>query len=328
MEKKADTPGAILKALEDGEHFIVTAHLRPDGDALGSTLGLHRCLLDAGKTSSIVDLTPIPDRYQFLLAEDEVKTADQIDASTVDAIIVLDSGAIDRAPSFVAEWQHKTTVINIDHHKSNTRFGTLNLIDEQASSVGEMLCTLLASSSFAIKQPAAEALWAAIVTDTGRFSYSNTSPATMRAAALLLETGIDTALINHRVYNAQPLRQLQLQARALNHLSSHEDGRVAMVSLSREDYLELGCTAADAEDIVNLPRNVQGVGIAVFLYEFLDEPGTKVSLRTAEPYDAAAFCQLFDGGGHARAAGCSLTTDLKEATGIILERIHTYWFSK
>ncbi len=317
----------IAAALADAETCIVTTHLRPDGDALGSSLGLHRILLAAGKSSTVVDVEPIPERYRFLIADGECKSSDEIDVSTVDCIIVLDSGAIDRAPPFVAEWQEKIPVINIDHHKSNTNFGRLNLVNDTASSVGEILCDLTATAKLTLTRSAAEALWVAIVTDTGRFSYSNTSPETMRAAATLLETGIETSSINHRIYNAMPQRQLRLQGRALDHLTTHEEGRVAMVTLSHDDYIELGCTAADAEDIVNLPRSLEGVGIAIFLYELLDEPGTKISLRTAEPYDAAEFCRLLDGGGHARAAGCSVTTQLEATTIQILERVHAHWFS-
>jgi phosphoesterase RecJ-like protein len=322
-----NTLDEVIATLKNANTIIVTAHIRPDGDAVGSALGLHRLLLAAGKSSTVVDLGPIPERYQFLVSNGECRAPKDADIAAADCIVALDAGAIDRTPPFVAEWKGKVPVINIDHHKSNTNFGDLNLIDEAASSVGEILCELATTGDFTINSGAAEALWVAIATDTGRFSYSNTSSKTMHAAAELLCTGIDTASINHAIYNAMPLRQLQLQGRALQHLTTHEAGRVAMVTLSRDDYTELGCTPADAEDVVNLPRSLEGVNIAIFLYELLDEPGTKVSLRTSEPYDAAEFCRLFDGGGHARAAGCSLTGSLDVTISTILERVHAHWFS-
>ena len=318
----------IAAALDAAQTIIVTAHVRPDGDAVGSALGLHRMLLAAGKNSTVVDLGPIPARYNFIVGEGECKDSDSVDIQNADTIVVLDAGAIDRTPPFVAEWQKSVPIINIDHHKSNTNFGHLNLINETASSVGEMLCDLATTAGLTVTPDAAEALWVAIVTDTGRFSYSNTTPETMRAAALLLETGVETADINHQIYNAMPLRQLHLQGRALSHLSTHEEGRVALVTLARDDYIELGCTAADAEDIVNLPRSLEGVGVAVFLYELLDEPGTKVSLRPTEPFDAAEFCRMLGGGGHARAAGCSVELALEATTSQILDRIHSHWFAK
>jgi len=323
-----NTPTDVTAAIRSANTLIVTAHIRPDGDAVGSALGLHRMLLAAGKSSTVVDLGPIPERYQFLIYDGECRSADSVDFGTADCIIALDAGAIERTPEFVAEQKGKVPVINIDHHKSNTSFGDLNWIDETASSVGEMLCMLAATMDLTITADAAEALWVAIATDTGRFSYSNTSPRTMQAASGLLQTDIDIAAINHAIYNAMPLRQLQLQGRALQRLTTHEGGRVAMVTLSRDDYVELGCTSADAEDIVNLPRSLEGVNVAIFLYELLDEPGTKVSLRTSEPYDAAEFCRLFDGGGHARAAGCSLPGTLDSTISQVLERVHAHWFSE
>lgn len=317
----------IIPAIQNANTVVVTAHIRPDGDAVGSALGLHRMLQGAGKSSTVVDLGPIPDRYQFLPSDGECRSVDEVDIEMADCIIVLDAGSIERTPAFVAESKGKVPLFNIDHHKSNTNFGDLNWIDETASSVGEMLHTLADTMGLTIAADAAEALWVAIVTDTGRFSYSNTSPRTMQAAAKLLGTGIDTAAINHAIYNAMPLRQLQLQGRALQRLTTHEEGRVAMVTLSRADYIELGCTSADGEDIVNLPRSLLGVNVAIFLYELLEEPGTKVSLRTSEPYDAAEFCRMFDGGGHARAAGCSLPGSLDTTTSQALEHVHAHWFA-
>jgi phosphoesterase RecJ-like protein len=317
----------IADALHKAQRIAITAHVRPDGDAVGSCLGLNRILRDVGKDAHVIDLGPIPDRYRFLIQEGECTTCDAFDFADVDAIVVLDSGAVDRAPEFVQKHQGDIPLINIDHHLSNSLFGSLNFVDTGACSVGEIICDLASAGEFEIGIDAAEALWVAIVTDTGRFSYSNTTPKAMRSAADLLRTGIETSEINHAIYNAMPLRQLQLQGRALQHLTTHENGEVALVTLSREDYRELGCTPADAEDVVNLPRSLAGVKVAVFIYELLDSDETKISLRTSDPYDAAAFCRELGGGGHARAAGCSLTAPLKETCGKILEQMHDLWFA-
>jgi len=317
----------IAGALRDTNTISITAHIRPDGDAVGACLGLSRILRAAGKATTVIDLGPLPDRYRFLIMAGECNESRNIDRAATDCIVVLDTGAIDRVPPFVSDWKSTIPVINIDHHLANTNFGQLNHVDTTASSAGELVCNLAQAAGLTVNTKAAEALWVAIVTDTGRFSYSNTTPKTMQAAAALLSTGIDTAAINHAIYNAMPLRQLQLQGRALSHLETHEGGRVAVVSLSRQDYIELGCTAADAEDIVNLPRSLEGVEVAIFLYELLDEPETKVSLRTGDAFDAAAFCRGLGGGGHARAAGCSLNAPLDTARADILQRVHTQWFA-
>jgi phosphoesterase RecJ-like protein len=148
----------------------------------------------------------------------------------------------------------------------------------------------------------------------------------MAAAGRLVGTGIDLAAINHRIYNSMQLHQLKLQARAIENLLQTENGEVALTSLSRADFDELECTPVDTEDVVNIPRSLLGVGVAVFLYEFPDEPQTKISLRTAEPYDAAEFCRELGGGGHARAAGCSMDGDIDSVRDAVLQLIHNKWF--
>ncbi len=322
MNSLTDISQAILKA----HNFAITAHIRPDGDAIGAALGLNRILKNAGKKSTVIDLGPIPDRYKFLIDAGENCESQDFDFSDVDFIIVLDSGSLDRSPDFISRWKTTIPVINIDHHISNTEFGKLNFVNTKASSVGEILCNLSHEANLTITPHAAEALWVSIVTDTGRFSYSNTTPQTMSAAADLLSTGIQTADINHKIYEEKPLRQLKLRGRALENLTMHEDGKVAMVTLSRNDYTECNCTSADAEEIVNIPRSLEGVAVAIFLYEFADAPETKISLRTSEPYDAAEFCRNLGGGGHARAAGCALQGYLESTTPEILEKIHNQWF--
>jgi phosphoesterase RecJ-like protein len=317
----------ISDALTSATNIAITAHIRPDGDAIGSCIGLSRMLKNAGKSPAVIDIEPVPDRYKFMIDEGECFDSENFDFSHIDCIIVLDSGSLDRAPEFITKWQSNIPIINIDHHLSNTKFGNLNFVDTKASSVGEILCRIASNTGLKINAHTAEALWVSIVTDTGRFSYSNTTPATMSAAAELLSTGINTADINHEIYNAMPLRQLKLRGRALERLTIHENGTVAMVTLSRNDFDELGCTPADTEDIVNLPRSLSGVAIALFLYEFPDTPETKISLRTAEPYDASEFCRKLGGGGHARAAGCALPGTVPAASEDILDRIHHYWFS-
>lgn len=317
----------IATALSNANTIVITTHVRPDGDAIGSCLGLHRLLKNAGKNPVILDLAPLPERYQFLVKEGDCLSSQSFDFSSVDCIVVLDAGAVDRAPPFVEARAARLPVINVDHHVSNTQFGRLNVVDADACSVGEMLCAFAQAAGYTLTPEIAAPLWVAIVTDTGRFSYSNTTPRTLETAATLLRTGIDTAMLNHNIYDIMPLRKLKLQTRALQQLSTHENDCVAMVSLTREDYAALNCSPADAEDIVNLPRSIEGVGIAVFLYELPDLSETKVSLRTAEPYDAAVFCRQLGGGGHARAAGCALPLPLDAARKETLKHIHNQWFA-
>ena len=327
-EQYMNSSAEITRAIRGAKHIVITGHIRPDGDAVGACLGLARSLNNAGFTTTVLDLEPLPERCRFLPRPGECRSSENFDFAATDLIIVLDSGSLDRSPEFVAARKDSIPVINIDHHISNTEFGRLNLVEPAASSVGEILCRLLPEAGFEITTPAAEALWVSIVTDTGRFSYSNTTAATMQAAARLLQTGIRSHDINHELYNSVPLRQIRLQGRAINNLTIHENGKLALTTISESDFTELGCTPADTEEIVNIARNIENVSAAVFLYELSDKNETKVSLRTAEPYDAAELCRSLGGGGHARAAGCTMPGRLAETKPAILRIIHKQWFVK
>ncbi len=323
-----NTINDAIAAIKAADRIAITTHIRPDGDAIGATLGLRRILSAAGKATAIVAMDSVPARYAFLMRDDVIMAAEQTAPDAYDLLIVLDTGAIDRAPDAIQDWIPRVRTLNIDHHPTNTRFGEVNHVNPVASSVGEMVCELAERAGFAITAEAAEALWVALITDTGRFAYSNTRPATLQAAAALLQVGVRTDHIDDKIYNSATSAQIRLQGRASEHLELHENGRLALVSLAREDFAELGCTGEDADEIVNIPRRVSGTGAAVFLYELEgDEPReTKASFRTCEPFDAASLCRELGGGGHARAAGCTLPTGLAEARAHILTIIHNAWF--
>lgn len=318
----------VIHAIRAAGRIAITTHIRPDGDAVGSVLGLRRILSAAGRHASIVAMDPVSRRYAFLMGGDTIIPAADTGPDAFDLLVILDTGAMDRAPAGVEAWMPRIRTLNIDHHPTNTEFADLNYVIPTASSVGEIIADLAVAAGYAIPPDAAEALWVALITDTGRFSFSNTTRSAMRAAAALLETGIRTDRLNHLIYETATTAQIRLQGRAIAHLELHRDGRIALVSLSREDFAEFGCTGEDADEIVAIPRRVIGADIALFLYEL---PGagpreTKAGFRTAEPFDAAELCRQLGGGGHARAAGCSLQMPLAEAKAAILDRIDKAWF--
>ncbi len=319
----------VIHAIRAANRIAITTHIRPDGDAIGSVLGLCRILNAAGKQAVIVAMDAVSRRYAFLMETDVIRPAAETTPESFDLLILLDTGALDRAPAAIEAWLPRVRSLNIDHHPTNTAFADLNYVVPSASSVGELVVALASSAGYAIPPAAAEALWVALVTDTGRFSYSNTTRAAMHAAASLLESGVRTDILNHRIYESATAAQVRLQGRAIAHLELFHDGRVALVSLSREDFEALGCTGEDADEMVSVPRRIEGVDIAVFLYELPGEGGreTKAGFRTVEPYDAADFCRRQGGGGHARAAGCSLPMPLDAAKTRVLDQIAEIWFS-
>ena len=328
----------ILREIERHRRFVITAHEKPDGDALGAVLGLLRILRDRGGEAVAAGLAPLPRRYgpfirpgECLAAEEAERVLEQDGA----CILALDAGAAERCPAFVAAGRGRVPVLNIDHHGSNTRFGDFNWIDPAASSVGEMVFRLAEAAGWTVSAAAAEMLWIAVVTDTGRFAYENTTPEALRVGAELVARGVNTAAIDRQVYQSFTVRELALQAQAMQGLELHEGGRVALVGLSREDFARAGSGPEDAEDVANIPRSVGGVKIGAFLYEVEKAPAagqppvvqTKLSLRCVEPYDGAAFCKAFGGGGHARAAGCTLPVRLPEARVRFLDAAHRTWFA-
>ncbi len=325
------TGSEAIQSIAAAQRIAVTTHIRPDGDAVGSAVGLFHLLNDNGKQAHLVGLDPIPLKYRFLTDALPLLEAQALQPDDFDLLIVLDTGAVDRAPDFVPKWLPALPSLNIDHHPTNTAFAQTNWINPTASAVAEMMALLARTAKWTISPDAATALWVGITTDTGRFAYSCTTPATLEAGALLLQTGIQTADIDQRVFNTLSLPALRLQAQAIQALEFFFDQRLAIIALSQNDFAACGAQGEDADEIVNIPRKLEGVLVALFLLEQPtnnpdDPPSTKASFRTVPPYDAGTFCQGLGGGGHARAAGCSLALPLQQAREQILSLLETTWF--
>lgn len=315
-----------IAALRAAHRVAITTHVRPDGDALGSCLGLQDLLRNSGIDADIVGVGPIADRYLFLLEGAEILDPDKVSSEDYDLLVVLDSGGLDRVDTFAETWCQSVTTLNIDHHLKNKMFGKLNVVDTTACSVGEMIQQLSAEGELPLTAKGAEALWVAIVTDTGRFAYDNTSPTAMRAAANLLELGIRTSEIDQILFQRAPRKRLALEALAMGKLQTAAAGRVAYIALAPDDFKAVDCTPADAEDVVNIPRRLESAEVALFFYELEGEKGVKASVRSIPPYDAAAFCRSYDGGGHARAAGCTIDGPIEAAVPAFVAAMEQAWF--
>ena len=322
-----EVPANILDILRSRAPFVITAHERPDGDAVGAVLGLRRILVEADVPAIAMGLEPMPPRYRFLAVDGEIQSPTVKWWRAAQALIALDCGAFDRLPEFAQAARGRITIVNIDHHDANAHFGDINWVDARASSAGEMVCRLADAAGYAISKAAAEALWTAIVTDTGQFSYANTSADVLRLAAELLEKGVNTADIHRRVYQSFSLSEMRLTERALASLTLHEAGKVATICLAREDFVALGCGPENIQEIVNIARSVAGVEVGLFLYEPSDEPATKISVRTVPPLNASELCRCFGGGGHQRAAGCTFPGRLSAAMPAVLAEVRKMWYA-
>jgi bifunctional oligoribonuclease and PAP phosphatase NrnA len=301
--------GAELQARE---RFLLTAHEGPDGDALGSLLGLHKVLTQLGKDSVMFMAAkefPLPIEYRFLPLEEifHEPPADMADRT----VVFLDCGNIDRMP---VEWLTAggNDVINIDHHHDNTRFGDINLVEVGSSCTAEIVYDLALLLGAKITPEIASALYVGLITDTGKFMYENTNAHTHRVAADLIDAGVDVDDTYRRLYEHVPLEKLRLVSRALDGISSHCEGRLAISYITTADYEATGAGEEMTEGLIDHLRSIDGVKVAAVIRDLGNRgrAARKVSLRSsAGEVDVSAIARLNGGGGHKRAAGFS--TDLE-----------------
>jgi bifunctional oligoribonuclease and PAP phosphatase NrnA len=320
MTQTADL-NAIADALQQHERFLVVTHENPDGDALGSLLAATLALRQLGKDALMYlpGQTPLPREYAFmpldeLVREPPADAADRVllavDCAKEDRI--GDAAAISRAP----------LVIDIDHHHDNTRFGDVNLIVPDASSTGEVLRDVLAVLGVGLTPELAEPLYIALVTDTGRFQYANTTPKALRLAAELVEAGADIHAVFQEVYESVEFAKLKLLASALGRAEVLEGGRIVVSHLLRSDFVEAGASEPYSEGIIDYLRAVEGAELAVLVREQLNEAALayKGSLRSSiDELDVSAIARRFGGGGHRQAAGFSTDLPLPEIVDQIRE---------
>jgi bifunctional oligoribonuclease and PAP phosphatase NrnA len=298
---------AVVAALREHDRFLVTTHVNPDGDALGSLLAAQLALVQLDKDSRMLvgGPVPLPSEYGFLeLGERGLLREPPVDAGSrtlvavdcAQAARIFDPSGVETAPFSV----------NIDHHHDNTRFADVNLVVDGASSTAEVLAAVFEQLAVELTPEISEALYTGIVTDTGRFQYSNTTPAALRLAARLVEAGANLHRIFEEVYENQPYPKVKLLARALERAERHADGRVVVSYLLRTDFREVGADEPYAEGVIDHLRAIDGVDLALLLREPPRDGVTyrKGSLRaSAEELDVSAIARLFGGGGHRQAAG-------------------------
>ena len=296
----------VADEIRQGERFLLTTHENPDGDALGSLLAMHDILEALGKDSVMFLAAkefPLPVEYRFLPLEEvfHEPPADLADR----VVIFLDCGNIDRMPvDFLREGEN--TVLNIDHHHDNTRFGTVNLVDVDASCTAEILYEVAGLLGVELTLEMASALYVGLITDTGNFMYENADARSHRMAAALIEAGVDVNGTYRRLYEHAPLEKLKLVARALEGIERFEDGLLSITYLSADDYRETGASEPLTEGIIDHLRTIDGTAIAAVVRDQSDggRAARKVSLRSTDGrVDVSAIARKHGGGGHRRAAG-------------------------
>ncbi len=312
---------SATERLLDCQKILVVSHVNPEGDAIGSSLGLALALRAAGKdvTSHLAD--GIPKLFQFLPGADKIVTELDPD-EPFDATFAVDCGQKNRLGDPVMALKDPGTLINIDHHATNDRFGDINVVEADKSSAGEMVYDFLKASSIEITKDAAINLYVAIHTDTGSFHYSSSRPSSFIAAGELVALGADPWEVATRVYENHPVEKFKLLGRVLNTLEVFEEGpyKVATVNVSLEMFEETGASSDLSDGFVNYARSVEGVEVGILFRETGD--GTyKLSMRGLGGVDVAALAQKFGGGGHRNAAGAAIDGTLDEVKTIVLSAL-------
>ena len=307
-------PAELIRVISRAKNVLITGHVRPDGDSLGCMIALAHLLNRAGvKAVATAERTGLGGPG-FLKGVEKLVAPEAAAKKSFDLLISLDCGALERLPEPIQPLVAKLPVINIDHHRTNTLFGTLNWIEGHSSSTAELVWRLARKAGWPLDTVSAEALWVAIITDSGRFAYDQTTSATLRCGADLLRHGVRTAVINDKLYCSFSRISMELKKRAFRTLTVWDNNEVASVTLTGQDFEETGGSKADAEDVIEIPRSLIGNRVALFFYGSEDDNAeTRVSIRTRAPLDATALAKQFGGGGHARAAGCTLNEPLSQA---------------
>jgi bifunctional oligoribonuclease and PAP phosphatase NrnA len=317
-----DTRARVLGRLREDSLFVLATHENPDGDALGSLMGMHGLLLALGKDAPMfIDASdlPLPDEYRCPTLELAIQAPPlDIAARTV---VLLDCGNIDRNPAGILK--DGAHLINVDHHHDNTLFGTLNLVDPSASCTAEIVWDLMHGLGVQPSAAVAEALYVGLVTDTGRFMYESTGPRAHEMAAELIAAGVDVQGVCRRLYEDVPFEKLKLLGLALERIERFDDGVLTLASLDVEQFEQAQAKESFAEGIVDHLRAVHGTKVAVLIRELVSEQGKrKVSLRaTGEEVDVSAIARTQGGGGHRRAAGFSTTHAVDEIVALLRREI-------
>src|SRR5215211_6923458 len=318
--KPAADPSAVAEAIREHDRFLVTTHENPDGDALGSLLASKLALDQLGKDSVMYlgGEAPLPAEYGFMPLGDLGRRLPE-DASTrvLFAVDCANESRIGPDPEVLVS---APLVVNVDHHHDNTRFGSVNLVVPDASSTGEVLRDVFQDLDVRLTPEIAEALYIALVTDTGRFQYRNTTSKALRLAAELVDAGADVHRVFQGVYESVQFAKLKLLARALERAQVYEGGRIVVSYLLRTDFAEVSAAEPYSEGIIDFLRAVEGADMAVLIREPPRESGPtrRVSLRAShDELDVSAIARKSNGGGHRQAAGFSSEASIEEITDFV-----------
>ncbi len=313
-KRKDSSYAEVAKLIKSHQTFLITTHVNPDGDGLGAESALFVALRKLGKKVEVVNHDPLPYRFDYLAFTPFYQTSDRIPDHEV--CFVLDAGDFTRIREGVQRDEF-ATLVNIDHHYSNDRYGDYNLVVPEAAATGEVVYELIKTLKVKVDKGIAEGIYTSIVTDTGRFRYPNTTPKIFRLAAELEEAGAETSKISESIFGNITKEAMELTRLALASIHTTNSGAIGSMTLTQVDFLKSKASDDDTENLINLVRNLDTVQIAAFLKERPDGR-IKLSLRSKNGINVANVAKQFGGGGHSYAAGAVLEGPLDKALKAVL----------
>ena len=300
---------AICRIFREKDRFLIACHENPEGDAIGSELALALALRKMGKTVTVLNADPVPGNLAFLPGADSVVSEE--DGSRYDVAVVVDCGSAERTGRVQPEILKPPVLVNIDHHRTNGGCGEYCLVDPDAAATGMLIYRILSALGVEIGYDVAVNIYVAILTDTGSFHYSNSSPEAFHIAGEMIRRGIDPWAVAEQVYETQSADRLRLLGRVLGSLEIAAGGKVASITTMKKDLADFSAGKDSLEGFINYPRSILGVEVAVAFREE-GEGEFRVSFRSKGRVDVSAIALAFGGGGHRNAAGCTVRGSFDE----------------
>lgn len=307
-----------IEKIKESERIYIVSHVQPDGDNIGSILALWMAIKKIKDKVFILKTDDIPSDFLFLPNVNEIKEFN--DKGKIDMFIALDTSDENRLGKNKELLNKAKTIINIDHHISNTNFGHINIVDSNAAATGELVYNLIKKMNIPMDKDIASCIYTAISSDTGSFMYDNTSAQTHRIIAELIDIGIDKSNININLYQNKSLERTMLFIKSLETLRLYFNNNVALIKVTQDMLNKANAKMEDTEGIVSFIREIAPVEVGIILKEF-KENEIKVSMRSKRFIDVSAICASFNGGGHIRAAGCTINSPMDIAEKLILDEL-------
>ncbi|KQO04377.1 DHH family phosphoesterase [Paenibacillus sp. Leaf72] len=310
-----------LAFMRDGDDFLVVSHVQPDGDAISSTVVVGWLLEKLGKKSKLINESELPSRLAHLRSFDTIINYGEVQPSESFArVIAVDCADYRRMGKVESLFAAGVELLNIDHHPTNDGFGTVQLIRPNAAATVEILYDLIERAGISIDLECATAIYTGLITDTGGFRYSNTTPHVMNIASRMLSIGVPGHKLADLLLEKMTMSKLKLLQRCLSRLTFSDNQQIGWLYVNKDDFAETGAVSEDMEGIVNYALNIDGVEVGIMFKE-TEDGGVKASLRSAGTADVAAIAQSFGGGGHVRAAGCRIDAPLQEAIAQLVDAV-------